>query len=100
VALNHDDPDWRAKMLRTYRTSSKVNGFAASNNSSAKNDRNTMLERWLQSASICIKRLPPDDLKTRTAFSGVFETWNDLRWYIQRKGNTQTKTCGSGENLA
>ena len=24
----------------------------------------------------------------------MFETWNDLRWYIQRKGNTETKALG------
>jgi hypothetical protein len=33
-----------------------------------------------------------DELKTRTALqTALFETWNDLRWYIQRKGNTDAK---------
>ena len=33
-----------------------------------------------------------DELKTRTALQiALFETWNDLRWYIQRKGNTDAK---------
>ena len=31
-------------------------------------------------------------MKTRTALQvALFETWNDLRWYIQRKGNTNAK---------
>jgi len=36
-----------------------------------------------------------EELKTRTALqTALFETWNDLRWYIQRKGNTEAKALG------
>jgi leucyl-tRNA synthetase len=36
-----------------------------------------------------------EELKTRTALQvALFETWNDLRWYIQRKGNTEAKELG------
>ena len=36
-----------------------------------------------------------EELKTRTALQvALFETWNDLRWYIQRKGNTEAKALG------
>ena len=31
-------------------------------------------------------------MKTRTALQvALFETWNDMRWYIQRKGRTDAK---------
>jgi leucyl-tRNA synthetase len=36
-----------------------------------------------------------DELKTRTALqTALYETWNDLRWYIQRKGNMEAKALG------
>jgi leucyl-tRNA synthetase len=54
-----------------------------------------VLERWLQSKlQQRIKGVTAslDELKTRTALQiALFETWNDLRWYIQRKGNTNAK---------
>ena len=57
-----------------------------------------MLERWLQSKlQHRIKEVTAslDELKTRTALQiALFETWNDLRWYIQRKGNTEAKALG------
>jgi leucyl-tRNA synthetase len=91
-----DDPDWRADNIKDLQ--GKFEGlmdFAASLISSAKNEENTMLERWLQSKlQSRIKEVTTslDELKTRTALQvALFETWNDLRWYIQRKGNTQTK---------
>jgi leucyl-tRNA synthetase len=57
-----------------------------------------MLERWLQSKlQSRIKEVTEslDELKTRTALQvALFETWNDLKWYIQRKGSTQAKALG------
>ena len=57
-----------------------------------------MLERWLQSTlQSRIKEVTEslDELKTRTALQvALFETWNDLRWYIQRKGNTDAAALG------
>ena len=33
-----------------------------------------------------------EELKTRTALEiALFETWNDFRWYIRRKGKTEAK---------
>ena len=29
----------------------------------------------------------------------MFETWNDLRWYIQRKGNTEAKALGEAVKI-
>ena len=62
-----------------------------------------MLERWLQSKlQSRIKEVTSsmDELKTRTALQvALFETWNDLRWYIQRKGNTKAKALGEAVKI-
>ncbi|HUK85382.1 MAG TPA: class I tRNA ligase family protein, partial [Candidatus Acidoferrum sp.] len=62
---------------------------------SAKKEENTPLERWLLSKlQHRIKDVTAslEELKTRTALSiALFEVWNDLRWYIQRKGNSDSK---------
>ena len=73
-------------------------GFASAIIASAKKDEDTMLERWLESKlQSRIKEVTEslDELKTRTALQvALFETWNDLKWYIQRKGSTQAKALG------
>jgi len=94
-----DDPDWRAENISDLQTKfENLIGFASAIIGSAKNDEDTMLERWLQSKlQSRIKEVTEslDALKTRTALQvALFETWNDLRWYIQRKGNTQAKVLG------
>ena len=36
-----------------------------------------------------------EELKTRTALQvALFEVWNDIRWYIQRKGKADAKALG------
>ncbi len=91
-----DDPDWRAENISDLQSKfESLIGFATAVIASAKTDEDTMLERWLQSKlQSRIKEVTEslDQLKTRTALQvALFETWNDLRWYIQRKGNTQAK---------
>jgi leucyl-tRNA synthetase len=91
-----DDPDWRADNVNDLRTKFEaLMGFAGNIIATAKNDDNTPLERWLQSRiQQRVKDVTAalDELKTRTALqTALFETWNDLRWYIQRKGNTNAK---------
>ena len=91
-----DDPDWRAENVNDLKTKfESVMGFASNIIATAKNDDNTALERWLESRlQQRIKDVTAalDELKTRTALqTALFETWNDLRWYIQRKGNTNAK---------
>ncbi|MDR0471899.1 MAG: leucine--tRNA ligase [Nitrososphaerota archaeon] len=92
-----DDPDWRADNLRDLQSKfDSLMGFTSHIITSTKKDENTALERWLTSRmQQRIKDVTAalDDLKTRTALqTALFETWNDLRWYIQRKGNTETNT--------
>ncbi len=91
-----DDPDWRAENVGDLQ--SKFEGllsFASGIILNAKKEENTALERWLTSRlQHRIKEVTAnlDELKTRTALqTALFETWNDLRWYIQRKGNTDAK---------
>ena len=91
-----DDPDWRAENISDLQGKFEaLIGFASGIIASATNQEDTVLERWLTSRLQCrIKEVTAslDELKTRTALQvALFETWNDLRWYIQRKGNTEAK---------
>ena len=91
-----DDPDWRAENVNDLKTKFEaLSTFATAIIISAKKDENTVLERWLQSkVQHRIEEVTSslDELKTRTALSiALFETWNDLRWYIQRKGKANAK---------
>ena len=99
-----DDPDWRAENVSDLKTKFEaLMGFAGGIIASAKNDETTALERWLQSRlQQRIKEVTSalDELKTRTALqTALFETWNDLRWYIQRKGNTNAKALGDAVKI-
>ncbi len=91
-----DDPDWRAENVSDLQGKfAGLLGFATEIITSAKKQENTILECWLLSKlQHRIKEVTTslDELKTRTALqTALFETWNDLRWYIQRKGNSESK---------
>jgi leucyl-tRNA synthetase len=90
-----DDPDWRAENVRDLQ--GKFEGlysFAAAVFASAQKAEDTALERWLQSRlmhRIVEVTNALEEVKTRTALQvALFEAWNDLRWYIQRKGRSDT----------
>ena len=94
-----DDPDWRAENVSDLKTKfESLMGFVVAIIASVKNEEDTALERWLTGRmQRRIKEVTAalDELKTRTALqTALFEIWNDLRWYIQRKGNTQAKALG------
>ena len=94
-----DDPDWRADNVKDLKTKFEaLVGFAGSIIAVAKKEEDTMLERWLQSKlEHRIKEVTAslEELKTRTALQvALFEMWNDLRWYIQRKGSSEAKALG------
>ncbi len=91
-----DDPDWRAENIRDLQSKfDAVMSLALSVFASAKKDEDTALERWLMSKlqhRVQDVTASLDELKTRSALQvALFETWNDLRWYIQRKGSTDAK---------
>jgi leucyl-tRNA synthetase len=93
-----DDPDWRADNV--YDIKNKFDALKSFANNIinitavCKQSENTVLERWLQNKlQHRIQEVTGnlDELKTRTALqTALFEVWNDIRWYIQRKGNTNT----------
>jgi leucyl-tRNA synthetase len=91
-----DDPDWRGENAADIQ--SKLEGlskFACDMFTSDLKDEEGHLERWLVSKlqrRIETVTLSLDELKTRTALEvALFETWNDMRWYIQRKGKVCSK---------
>ncbi|HUJ84348.1 MAG TPA: leucine--tRNA ligase [Candidatus Acidoferrales bacterium] len=91
-----DDPDWRAENVSDIKTKFEAfNGFASGIIYSAKTEEATVMERWLQSKlQRRIKEVSEslEEMKTRTALQvALFEIWNDLRWYIQRKGRADAK---------
>ena len=99
-----DDPDWRAENVADIKGKFEaLSGFASGIIASTKAQEDTMLERWLQSKlQHRIKEVTTslDELKTRTALQvALFETWNDLRWYIQRKSSTDAKALGDAVNV-
>ena len=92
-----DDPDWRKENLTDLRKKLEAfYRFACNIIENAKEEEETILERWLISqlqhrirkVTECI-----ENLKTRTALdTAFFEVWNDFRWYIRRKGKPTNKT--------
>jgi leucyl-tRNA synthetase len=98
-----DDPDWRGE--NAVDVQNKLEGvarFAEDILVSAKDVEFDHLEKWLLSRlqqRIAAVTAALDELKTRTALQlALFETWNDLRWYIQRKGKTNTCTLADAVN--
>jgi leucyl-tRNA synthetase len=89
-----EDPDWRAENVKDLQGKFEgLMGFASAIIANAKNGQETVLERWLQSRMqhrISEVTASLDEMKTRSALQvALFEVWNDLRWYIQRKGNAE-----------
>jgi leucyl-tRNA synthetase len=92
-----DDPDWRGENAADVQ--GKLEGLAKFVEGiliSAKSDEESHLERWLLSKlqqRIASVTASLDELKTRTALQvALFETWNDIRWYVQRKGKADSRT--------
>jgi leucyl-tRNA synthetase len=90
-----DDPDWRSdNAVDVQNKLEALHKFAEDMFASAKDRESGHLERWLLSK--LQKRVSSvsealEELKTRTALQiALFETWNDFRWYIQRKGNAHS----------
>ena len=92
-----DDPDWRSENTKEMQTKLEaLRTFAQNIIENAKTDENGHMEQWL--TSTLQKRIREvteslEQMKTRTALAtALFETWNDLKWYINRKGKTDTNT--------
>lgn len=90
-----DDPDWRAdKVCDLQSKLESLLSFAGDIIINAKNPEDTALENWLLSKMqqrIAEVTSALEELKTRTALqAALFDTWNDIRWYIQRKGKSDS----------
>jgi len=91
-----DDPDWRAENASdTQSKLESLQNFAMNIIESAKSDETAHMEKWLMSK--LQKRIGQvtgalEELKTRTALeTALFGTWNDFRYYTQRKGKADAK---------
>jgi leucyl-tRNA synthetase len=91
-----DDPDWRSGNAADIQGKLEaLRKFAEDVISSAESEEVGHLEKWLLSQ--LQKRIKAvaeslEELKTRTATEiALFETWNDFRWYVNRKGKTKAK---------
>jgi len=96
-AENMDDPDWRADNVKELKNKFEaLTNFAINIFTTAKQPENTTLEHWLQNKlQYRIQEVTEslEELKTRTALqTALFEVWNDIKWYIQRKNNTNVNT--------
>jgi leucyl-tRNA synthetase len=91
-----DDPDWRSENAADIQGKlESLRNFALTVIEKARSDETTHMEKWLlsrlqQRITEVTKNL--EELKTRTALEiALFETWNDFRWYVHRKGKTEAK---------
>jgi leucyl-tRNA synthetase len=91
-----DDPDWRADNVADLQGKlESILGFAGNIFAlGAKDPEVGVLERWLVSRlqkRIMETTAALEELKTRTALqAALFDTWNDIRYYIQRKGRADS----------
>ena len=93
-----DDPDWRAENVNDLQGKfESLLNFAGNILSSEKNAEATSLERWLMSRlqhRIGEVTCNIEELKTRSALqAALFDTWNDIRYYIQRGRKTSSATA-------
>ncbi|NLE06661.1 MAG: class I tRNA ligase family protein, partial [Crenarchaeota archaeon] len=88
-----DDPDWRAeKVIDLQNKLESLLGFTCEIIANVKDLEDTSLEKWLLSRMqqrIYEVTTALEEMKTRTALqTALFDIWNDIRWYIQRKGKS------------
>jgi leucyl-tRNA synthetase len=91
-----DDTDWRSENAADIQSKlESLQNFALGIIDSANGDETTHMEKWLLSRlqqRIVQVTENLEELKTRTALEiALFETWNDFRWYAQRRGKTEAK---------
>lgn len=97
AAEGMDDPDWRSENVKDVQNKlESLYGFVKSLRENAREEGAGQLEKWLMSRlqhriSEVTRNL--DEMKTRTALEmAFFETWNDFRWYIRRRGSAEAGT--------
>ena len=88
--------DWRSENVREMQSKlESFYNFAKNIIENAKGEEKGHLEKWLMSTmQHRIKEVTEnlEQMKTRTALEiALFEIWNDFRWYIRRKRETEAK---------
>jgi len=99
-----DDPDWRGENAQdTQNKLESLSRLAEELLASTESDVAEHLERWLLSKlqqRIAAVTVGLQEMKTRTALQvALFEVWNDLRWYMQRKGKNDAKALAEAAKV-
>jgi len=96
AAEGMDDPNWRSENVKDMQSKlESFYNFAKNIVENAKDEEHEHLEKWLM--SVLQNRVFEvtenlKEMKTRTALEiSLFEIWNDFRWYLRRKGRTESK---------
>jgi len=95
-----DDPDWRNENAKTLKEKiENLSKFIINLIDAPNQNQNGHLESWLNSkiqSRITQVTENLENLKTRTSLEiALYETWNDFRWYINRKQNKNTISLSS-----
>lgn len=97
AAEGMDDPDWRGENANDTRSKLEALSVFVEEITKGENGYKGQLERWLMSTlqhRITQVTSNLEEMKTRTAIqTGLFETWNDFRWYLRRKGTAKKTTA-------
>jgi len=104
AAEDMDDPDWRSENAKDIQSKlESLYRFVQETLAVASQPEETHMEKWLLSKlqhRITEVTEGLENLKTRTALqTALFETWNDIRWYIQRKGRNTSKALGDAVKI-
>jgi leucyl-tRNA synthetase len=94
AAEGMDDPDWRGENAKDMQTKLEaLCNFIQEIMKNSHTNESGHLEKWLITTlqhRIMQVTSSMEEMKTRTALQiALFETWNDFRWYIRRKGTTE-----------
>jgi len=90
-----DDPDWRAENVSDLQGKlDSLLGFAGNILAGTQDSKESALDQWLLSKlqrRIADATINLEEMKTRSALqAALFDTWNDIRYYIQRRGKTDS----------
>jgi len=103
-AEDMDDPDWREENARSVDARLRsLYAFISQVASLSGEDEVKSIDRWLLSAlQSRVKSVTEaiESLKTRTAAEiALYEVWNDIRWYLRRRGNPNPKILKEAANM-
>jgi leucyl-tRNA synthetase len=103
-AEDMDDPDWREENARSVDARLRsLYAFISQVASLSGEDEVKGIDKWLLSTlQSRVKSVTEaiETLKTRTAAEiALYEVWNDIRWYLRRRGNPNPKILKEAANI-